>query len=63
MDEGDDSDNPETLRQMYLQNVQEFLVQGLQSNCVLDHIFFVSAKEVCQGQENEQKGKQASAGE
>lgn len=63
VDEDDDSGDPETLRQTYLQNVQEFLVQGLQSNGVLEHIFFVSGKEVCQGQENEQKGKQPSAGE
>ena len=67
MDEDDDSDDairqdPKEVKKQHLERVQEFLVQGLQSNGVLDRTFFVSGKEACKAQENETKGKQPSAG-
>ena len=74
MDEDEESDSdddcddaikrqePKALREQHLQRVDEFFVQGLQSNGVLDRTFFVSSKEVCKAQENEKKGKQPSAG-
>ena len=67
-DSDDDCDDaikrqePKALREQHLQRVDEFFVQGLQSNGVLDRTFFVSGKEVCKAQENEKKGKQPSAG-
>ena len=66
----DDSDNEEdtsgrdatvvTVKTQHLHKVQEFLVQGLQANAVLDQTFFVSGKEACKVQENEKKGKPCS---
>ena len=67
-DSDDDCDDaikrqePKALREQHLQRVDEFFVQSLQSNGVLDRTFFVSGKEVCKAQENEKKGKQPSAG-
>ena len=75
VDEGEDSSNDdsdddedtsrrdatvETVKKQHLQKVQEFLVQGLQANAVLDRTFFVSGKEACKVQENEKKGKPCS---
>ena len=50
------------VKSQHLQNVREFLVQGLQSKAVMDRTFFVSGQEACRVQENEKKGKQAPAG-
>ena len=50
----------ETVKRQHLHKVQEFLVQGLQANAVLDRTFFVSGKEACKVQENEKKGKPCS---
>ena len=65
----DDSDgavnrqDPKALQEEHLQNVREFLVQGLQSKAIMDRTFFVSGKEACKVQEYEKKGKQAPASE
>ena len=70
MDGGDDSDDDEDtsrrdakvakVKRQHHQKVEEFLVQGLQANAVLDWTFFVSGKEACKVQENEKKGKPCS---
>lgn len=51
----------ERVKAQHLEKVRHFIEQGLKAKAVVDRTFFVSGKEACKAQENEKKGKQASA--
>ena len=61
-DDGDTKENAEKVKEQHLEKVRKFVEQGLKAKAVVDRTFFVSGKEACKAQKDEEKGKQSTAG-
>ena len=61
-DDDDSKENPERVKEQHLEGVRRFVEQGLKAKAVVDRTFFLSGKETCKAQKDEEKGKQSTAG-